>query len=66
VLVAPTAAGLVAGFVARSLGHAEIATLVWALATVPVLIALALEIVTRLKHGDVGLDIVTLISRRQP
>ncbi len=36
--------------------------LLWALATVPVVLVLSAEIVVSLRHGQVGLDIVALLS----
>ena len=37
-------------------------TIVWALATAPILLALVAEIVVSLRRGEVGLDIVALLS----
>jgi heavy metal translocating P-type ATPase len=61
-LVAWPAAGLAAGSIARLLGHDDAAGIIWTLATIPVLAALAVEIATSLSRGDVGLDIVAFIS----
>jgi heavy metal translocating P-type ATPase len=56
------AAGLAAGFTAKLAGVGDRAGFIWAAVTVPVLIALLIEIVTSLRHGDVGLDIVAALS----
>ena len=56
------AAGLAAGFAAKLAGVGDWAGFIWAAVTVPVLIALLIEIVTSLRHGDVGLDIVAALS----
>ena len=55
-------AGLLAGFVARSLGTGAWSAMIWAAATLPILLALLIEIVTSLRRGDVGLDIVAALS----
>ncbi|WP_112662114.1 heavy metal translocating P-type ATPase [Microvirga flavescens] len=62
VLVALPALGLVAGLVARFSGFASWAGPIWALATVPVLAVLLIEIIASLRRGDVGLDIVAALS----
>lgn len=62
ILVAVPAAGLLAGMMARASDAALWADWMWALATVPVLAALLVEIVTSLRRGDVGLDIVAALS----
>lgn len=54
--------GLVGGFGIRLLGLAEWSHTIWAAATVPVLMALLVEIVSSLRRGDVGLDIVAALS----
>lgn len=56
------AAGLAAGIAAKLAGVGDWAPVIWAAVTVPVLIALLIEIVTSLRHGDVGLDIVAALS----
>ncbi|WFU38694.1 heavy metal translocating P-type ATPase [Bradyrhizobium sp. CB82] len=61
-LIGFPAAGLVLGFVLRASGFSAWADLVWAIATLPVLLALLVEIVLRLKRGDLGLDIVAALS----
>jgi heavy metal translocating P-type ATPase len=62
VLVAIPAAGLAAGLAARGLGAPQWSGPVWAAATLPVLAALVAEIATKLRRGDVGLDIVAALS----
>ena len=62
VLAALVAAGLVAGLAARLVGLGGWSGAIWAAVTVPVLLALLTEIVTALRRGDVGLDIVAALS----
>jgi heavy metal translocating P-type ATPase len=54
--------GLAAGLAAPLAGLGAWAGTIWAVATVPVLLALIAEIVTTLRRGDVGLDIVAALS----
>jgi heavy metal translocating P-type ATPase len=61
-LVGVAAAGLVTGLAAEFTGHAGWARSIWAVATLPVLAALIGEIVTSLRRGDLGLDIVAALS----
>jgi heavy metal translocating P-type ATPase len=61
-LVAIAASGIALGFALRLFGYSEWSSPVWAAATVPVLAALLAEIVTSLRRGDVGLDIVAALS----
>ncbi len=56
------AAGLALGFAARLGGLGAWSETIWAAATVPVLLALLTEIVTSLRRGDLGLDIVAALS----
>jgi len=56
------AAGLAAGLVAYFAGRGFWAQAIWTAATLPVLLALLLEIVTSLRRGEVGLDIVAALS----
>ena len=56
------AAGLLAGIAAKVAGRDEAAAAAWAAVTLPVLIALLVEIVTSLRRGEVGLDIVAALS----
>jgi len=56
------AAGLAAGFAARLAGASGWADAIWAAVTIPVLVALLVEIVTSLRRGDLGLDIVAALS----
>jgi len=62
VLAALVAAGLLAGFAAKLAGSGAWAPAIWAAVTLPVLLALLIEIVTSLRRGDVGLDIVAALS----
>ena len=62
VSVAIPAIGLAAGLAAWAFGHPIAADIVWAVATVPVVVVLLAEIVVSLRHGQVGLDIVALLS----
>ena len=56
------AAGLLAGIAAKVAGRDDAAAAVWAAVTLPVLLALLVEIVTSLRRGEVGLDIVAGLS----
>ena len=56
------AAGVAAGIVARLAGFGDWAGPIWAAVTLPVLLALLIEIVTSLRRGNVGLDIVAALS----
>jgi heavy metal translocating P-type ATPase len=56
------AAGLLAGFATKLAGSGAWAPAIWAAVTLPVLLALLVEIVTSLRRGDVGLDIVAALS----
>jgi heavy metal translocating P-type ATPase len=56
------ALGLLAGIIAKLAGRDAGAAAVWAAATLPVLLALLVEIVTSLRRGEVGLDIVAGLS----
>jgi heavy metal translocating P-type ATPase len=61
-LVAVPAAGILIGFAAHLSGYGSRAGTIWAAATVPVLLALLVEIFVTLRRGDVGLDIVAALS----
>lgn len=61
-LAALVALGLAAGFAAKLAGLGAWSPAVWAAVTVPVLLALLAEIVTSLRRGDLGLDIVAALS----
>ena len=54
--------GLIGGFGVRLLGVDQIGGWVWSAATIPVLLALVIQIVTSLSRGEVGLDIVAALS----
>ena len=56
------ALGLAAGFAAKLAGLGAWSPVIWAAVTLPVLLALLAEIVTSLRRGDVGLDIVAALS----
>ena len=62
ILVAVPATGLVLGMIARLAGFDHWAGPVWAGVTAPVLVVLLIEIVTSLRRGDVGLDVVAALS----
>lgn len=55
-------AGLCAGLLAQALARADIAATAWTLATLAVLAVLVSQVVTSLAKGDVGLDLVALLS----
>ncbi len=61
-LLAIALAGLLSGLALSLAGRAATATLALAAGVLPVLAALAVEIVRRLRQGDVGLDIVAALS----
>ena len=61
-LVGVAAAGLAAGLAAGFAGYTDWARWIWTVATLPVLAALVGEIVTSLRRGDLGLDIVAALS----
>lgn len=54
--------GLVLGIAFYLAGKGDLATLFWIIGVVPVLVALLVEILRSLSHGDVGLDIVAALS----
>jgi len=56
------ALGLAVGIAVSLAGHADWSAAIWTAATLPVLLALAAEIVVSLKRGDIGLDIVAALS----
>ena len=62
ILISSPAAGLVAGLTASVFGHFDWANWIWAASTLPVLAVLTIEIVSTLRRGDVGLDIVAFLS----
>jgi heavy metal translocating P-type ATPase len=61
-LVAFPAFGLASGFALPLLGQPAWQARAWAASTVPVLMALLYEIVSSLRRGEVGLDIVAALS----
>lgn len=54
--------GLSAGLSAHALGHAHFAATTWTLVTLAVLVVLVTQVVRSLTKGDVGLDLVALLS----
>jgi heavy metal translocating P-type ATPase len=56
------ALGLAAGFVVRLADLGGWSEAIWTAATLPVLVALLTEIVTSLRRGDLGLDIIAALS----
>jgi heavy metal translocating P-type ATPase len=56
------ATGLSAGFLVRFVGQGAWSDTIWFAVTAPVLLVLLTEIVTSLRRGDVGLDIVAALS----
>ncbi len=62
VLVAVPATGLALGLLAWAFGAPALAGPIWTVATIPVVLVLLAEIVVSLRHGQVGLDIVALLS----
>jgi cation transport ATPase len=61
-LVALPAFGLASGFALPLLGQSAWQARAWAAFTVPVLLALLYDIVSSLRRGEVGLDIVAALS----
>lgn len=62
VYAAIAAAGLVLGTLVWLAGVAEWPDRIWTVATLPPLVALALQMVTSLRRGDFGLDAIALLS----
>ena len=62
ILISSPAAGLVVGLTVSVFGHFDWASWILAGSTLPVLAVLTFEIVSTLRRGDVGLDIVALLS----
>ena len=61
-LAGVVALGLAVGFAAKLAGLSAWPNAIWAAVTIPVLLALLAEIVTSLRRGDLGLDIVAALS----
>jgi heavy metal translocating P-type ATPase len=57
-----TLLALLSGFVARGLGHGDFAALLWSASALVVAGLLALEIVVRLYHRELGVDLIALLS----
>lgn len=62
ILVVLPALGLLVGFGVHLIGSGRWSGTIWAVATVPVLLALLIEILASLRRGDVGLDIIAALS----
>ncbi|WP_245884199.1 heavy metal translocating P-type ATPase [Hartmannibacter diazotrophicus] len=54
--------GAVSGAIAWLIGRPDVAAGSWAAGTLPVLVALAIDIVVTLRRGDVGLDLIAALS----
>ncbi len=61
-LIGIAASGLAAGFAVSLAGLGAWSGAIWTAATLPVLLTLLVEIVTSLRRGDLGLDIVAALS----
>ena len=61
-LITIAVTGLVTGLGLHVMGHHDWASWAWVAATLPVLAALLAEIVTSLRRGDYGLDVVAALS----
>ncbi|WEK49458.1 MAG: heavy metal translocating P-type ATPase [Candidatus Kaistia colombiensis] len=61
-LLAAALGGLSAGALLYLIGGRGAASFVWGLATLPVLLSLLIQIVTSLRRGDAGLDIIAALS----
>jgi heavy metal translocating P-type ATPase len=61
-MVAFPAVGLALGFIVQLLGYGAWSDWIWAACSVPVLLVLLIEIISSLRRGDVGLDIVAALS----
>jgi cation transport ATPase len=61
-LVATSATGLALGLAFQFLGKGIWAQWAWGVTTIPVLLALLVEIASSLRRGEVGLDIVAALS----
>jgi len=61
-LLAAALGGLAAGLMLYFIGGRGSASFVWGFATLPVLLSLLVQIVTSLRRGDAGLDIIAALS----
>lgn len=61
-LLAAALGGLAAGILVYLVGGRGSASFVWGFATLPVLLSLLVQIVTSLRRGDAGLDIIAALS----
>ncbi|PTL82480.1 heavy metal translocating P-type ATPase [Vitiosangium sp. GDMCC 1.1324] len=57
-----SAGGLLVGGMAWLLGYSRVADIAWGVGTVPVLLAVAVSIISALRRGRSGVDIVALLS----
>ena len=57
-----SAGGLLVGGLAWLLGSFRVADTAWAVGTVPVLLVVAVSIANSLRRGDIGVDIIALLS----
>ena len=62
VLIGVALAGLLAGLAAHWAGREDLAIVAWWAGTLPVLAALLVEIVTSLRRGETGLDMIAALS----
>lgn len=53
---------LVLGLIVQGIGGGELARYIWTVGVIPVLVTLLVEIISSLRHGEVGLDIVAALS----
>ncbi|EPX59676.1 Lead, cadmium, zinc and mercury transporting ATPase [Cystobacter fuscus DSM 2262] len=60
--LAVSAGGLLVGGIAWLLGDSRVAEIAWAVGTAPVLLVVAGSIVTALRQGHTGVDIIALLS----
>ena len=61
-LVLVAAAGLALGLGALAIHQSTIATWIWGAAILPVLAALVVEIVTSIRRGSIGLDLIAALA----
>src|SRR4051812_27096925 len=61
-LIAFPAMGLVIGLILHFLGYREWSVLAWVASTLPILLSLLIKIISSLRRGEVGLDIVAALS----
>jgi heavy metal translocating P-type ATPase len=54
--------GVLAGLILTGIGQGSLASWIWGIASMPVLIALLIQIATALPKGEVGLDVLAAVS----